>query len=393
MRRIRWSFVFCALAGACASSGSGSGTGTGGAPGSGGSAQEARRREAAAPSTGTGGTGAGDRRRDHRHRRRAGHRRGERRARRPGGAAGGQPAAPLAPAARREPQPRPAAAPARAARPRVRLSLLQLRQRARRDAAGSLERHADADADRRQSLRQADEHHGRRLHPAQLGPATLPTGVTTALEMSSLMRINADIKYVTQLTVHPPSALDSPAARRTTWTTSWSAPGCRSDPNAGGDSSYEGSYPDVETTGVAMTDTSQRYDLTHEFFHVLENAYGTIPGQKVSWIRGVVQRLPDPARRRERRQRHRRARPRSSSCPRTSATWTRSSISSRRRRSRAAASSRTRRPSPGRPTTSWTAPASATTICSRCSSSQRVGMHFFAAVWEQAKSTSRSCRR
>jgi hypothetical protein len=40
----------------------------------------------------------------------------------------------------------------------------------------------------------------------------------------------------------------------------------------------------VETTGVAMTDASQRYDLTHEFFHVLENAYGTIPGQKVSWV-------------------------------------------------------------------------------------------------------------
>jgi hypothetical protein len=56
------------------------------------------------------------------------------------------------------------------------------------------------------------------------------------------------------------------------------------DPNAGGDSSYEGQYPDVETTSVAMTDTSQRYDLTHEFFHVVENSYGTVPGQKVSWI-------------------------------------------------------------------------------------------------------------
>ena len=114
------------------------------------------------------------------------------------------------------------------------------------------------------------------------GP-TLPTGVTTALEMSSLMRINADIKYVTQLTyTHLPP-----------WTTGGAlhymdylllGTGLPSDPNAGGDSSYEGSYPDVETTGVAMTDASQRYDLTHEFFHVLENAYGTIPGQKVSWV-------------------------------------------------------------------------------------------------------------
>ena len=114
------------------------------------------------------------------------------------------------------------------------------------------------------------------------GP-TLPTGVTTALEMSSLMRINADIKYVTQLTyTHLPP-----------WTTGGAlhymdyilvGTGLPSDPTTGGDSSYEGSYPDVETTGVAMTDTSQRYDLTHEFFHVLENAYGTIPGQKVSWV-------------------------------------------------------------------------------------------------------------
>jgi Family of unknown function (DUF6055) len=114
------------------------------------------------------------------------------------------------------------------------------------------------------------------------GP-TLPTGVTTALEMSSLMRINADIEYVTQLTyTHLPP-----------WTTGGAlhyidyilvGTGLPSDPTTGGDSSYEGSYPDVETTGVAMTDTSQRYDLTHEFFHVLENSYGTVPGQKVSWI-------------------------------------------------------------------------------------------------------------
>jgi hypothetical protein len=62
------------------------------------------------------------------------------------------------------------------------------------------------------------------------------------------------------------------------------ATGLPRDPNAGGDSSYEGQYPDVETTSVAMTDASQRYDLTHEFFHVFENSYGTVPGQKVSWV-------------------------------------------------------------------------------------------------------------
>ncbi|HVZ85689.1 MAG TPA: DUF6055 domain-containing protein [Polyangia bacterium] len=114
------------------------------------------------------------------------------------------------------------------------------------------------------------------------GP-TLPTGVTTALETTSLQRINADLKYVTQLTyTHLPP-----------WTTGGAlhyidywlvGSGLPNDPNSAGDSSYEGQYPDVETEGVAMTDTSQRYDLTHEFFHVLENSYGTVPGQSVSWI-------------------------------------------------------------------------------------------------------------
>ena len=40
----------------------------------------------------------------------------------------------------------------------------------------------------------------------------------------------------------------------------------------------------METTAVAMTDVSQRYDLTHEFNHVLQSAYGTILGENCSWI-------------------------------------------------------------------------------------------------------------
>jgi hypothetical protein len=114
------------------------------------------------------------------------------------------------------------------------------------------------------------------------GP-TLPTGVTTALEMTTLQRINADLKYVTQLTyTHlPPWATGGALHYIDYWLVGTGLP---SDPTTAGDSSYEGSYPDVETNGVAMTDASQRYDLTHEFFHVLENSYGTVPGQKVSWI-------------------------------------------------------------------------------------------------------------
>jgi hypothetical protein len=110
------------------------------------------------------------------------------------------------------------------------------------------------------------------------------TQVSATTQSSILTRINADLKFETEYSfIHLPS-----------WTTGATAShyidyllvdtGLPNDPNAGGDSSYENQYPDVETTQVAMTDPSQRYDLTHEFNHVLENAYGTVPGQKVSWI-------------------------------------------------------------------------------------------------------------
>jgi hypothetical protein len=111
-----------------------------------------------------------------------------------------------------------------------------------------------------------------------------PTQVPTATQSSILTRINADLQFETNLSyIHLPP-----------WTTGVKAThyidylfvdtGLPNDPNAGGDSSYEGQYPDVETTSVAMTDMSQRYDLTHEFNHVLENSYGTILGTNVAWV-------------------------------------------------------------------------------------------------------------
>jgi hypothetical protein len=110
-----------------------------------------------------------------------------------------------------------------------------------------------------------------------------PTQVPTATQQMILQRVNDDLKFEIQYAnVHLPP-----------WTTGGAkhyidylfvGTGLPNDPNAGGDSSYEGQYPDVETMAVAMTDQSQRYDLTHEFNHVLENSYGTIPGNKVSWI-------------------------------------------------------------------------------------------------------------
>ncbi len=110
------------------------------------------------------------------------------------------------------------------------------------------------------------------------------TQVPAATQSSILTRINNDLKFETGYSyIHLPP-----------WTTGATGThyidylfvdtGLPKDPNAGGDSAWEGSYPDVETTSVAMTDQSQRYDLTHEFNHVLENSYGTVPGQSVSWI-------------------------------------------------------------------------------------------------------------
>jgi len=108
--------------------------------------------------------------------------------------------------------------------------------------------------------------------------------VPATTQSSILTRINNDLKLETQYSyIHLPP-----------WSTGATAPhyidylfvntGLPRDPQSGGDSSWEGSFPDVETTSVAMTDPTQRYDLTHEFNHVLENSYGTILGTNVAWI-------------------------------------------------------------------------------------------------------------
>ncbi len=110
------------------------------------------------------------------------------------------------------------------------------------------------------------------------------TQVPQATQSSILTRINDDLKFETAYSyIHlPPWSTGATGTHYIDYLLVDT--GLPKDPNAGGDSSYENSYPDVETTQVAMTDQSQRYDLTHEFNHVLENSYGTVPGQKVSWI-------------------------------------------------------------------------------------------------------------
>ena len=98
------------------------------------------------------------------------------------------------------------------------------------------------------------------------------TQVPQATQASILARINADLKFETSYSyIHlPPWATGATGTHYIDYLLVDT--GFPMDPNAGGDSSYEGSYPDVETTQVAMTDPTQRYDLTHEFNHVLENS-------------------------------------------------------------------------------------------------------------------------
>jgi hypothetical protein len=108
--------------------------------------------------------------------------------------------------------------------------------------------------------------------------------VPQAMQTTVLTRVNSDLKFITEYSyIHLPS-----------WATAatgghyidylFVGTGLPQDPQTAGDSSWEGKYPDVETTSVAMTDPTQRWDLTHEFNHVLQNAYGTILGTNVAWI-------------------------------------------------------------------------------------------------------------
>jgi hypothetical protein len=110
------------------------------------------------------------------------------------------------------------------------------------------------------------------------------TQVPSATQSSILARINDDLKYELSYSyIHlPPWTAGVKGTHYIDYLLVGT--GLPKDPTTGGDSSYEGQYPDVETTQVAMTDQSQRYDLTHEFNHVLENSYGTILGTKVAWL-------------------------------------------------------------------------------------------------------------
>ena len=215
------------------------------------------------------------------------------------------------------------------------------------------------------------------------------TQVPQATQSSILTRINNDLKFETAYSyIHLPPWSTGRDRRRTTSTTCWSTPAFRTIPTRAAIPATRAQYPDVETTQVAMTDQTQRYDLTHEFNHVLENSYGTVPGHKVSWIQESYNDYLILLDGRERQRRDARTGGAVHAARRTSATWTRSSTSSRSSPSRAAAS-------PSTDGSSVNGPADYFTDITGYRYNdlfplfvaQRVGQHFFAAVWEQAKTT------
>jgi hypothetical protein len=107
--------------------------------------------------------------------------------------------------------------------------------------------------------------------------------VPQATQTSILARINEDLKFETQHSYFhlPPWSTGATGTHYIDYV--FTNTGLPNDPGATGDASWEGSYPFVETDSNGMTD-AQRYNLTHEFNHVIQNAYGTVNGQRVSWV-------------------------------------------------------------------------------------------------------------
>ncbi len=107
--------------------------------------------------------------------------------------------------------------------------------------------------------------------------------VSQATQTSILTRINGDLKWTTQYTyIHmPPWCTGKTGTRYIDWY--FTNTGLPNDPGASGYQGWEGSYPMVVTDSNGMSEAN-RYNLTHEFFHVLINSYGTFPGNSVSWI-------------------------------------------------------------------------------------------------------------
>ncbi|HYH04163.1 MAG TPA: LamG-like jellyroll fold domain-containing protein, partial [Bacillota bacterium] len=107
--------------------------------------------------------------------------------------------------------------------------------------------------------------------------------VARETQLAILKRINEDLKWESEtLGIHlPPWATGKTGTKYIDYF--FTNTGLPNDPGASGYQGWEGSYPCVVTDSNGMS-SQNRYNLTHEFNHVLLNSYGTIPGNSVSWI-------------------------------------------------------------------------------------------------------------
>ena len=119
----------------------------------------------------------------------------------------------------------------------------------------------------------------------QMGPSQ-PAELPDSTINTALTRINDDLRYIVgTLGMHLPSWTDQyyldyfllgsglPGDNTPTTNTPES-----------GYSGWQGGHPDVESTYHAMTRDANRWNITHEFVHVLQNGYGTIAGELASWV-------------------------------------------------------------------------------------------------------------
>jgi hypothetical protein len=107
--------------------------------------------------------------------------------------------------------------------------------------------------------------------------------VSQATQTSILTRINEDLRLETQYThMHiPPWCTGKTGTHYIDYF--FTNTGLPNDPGSSGYQGWEGSYPMVVTDSNGMSEAN-RWNLTHEFNHVLIHGYGTFPGESVSWV-------------------------------------------------------------------------------------------------------------
>jgi hypothetical protein len=121
----------------------------------------------------------------------------------------------------------------------------------------------------------------------QMGPSQ-PEELPDEVIIEGLTRINGDLRYIVEeLGFHLPSYATGDGYYLDYFLLGSGLPGDdrpTTDTPETGYSGWSGEYPDVETTHHALTREANRWNITHELNHVLQNGYGTVNGPTISWV-------------------------------------------------------------------------------------------------------------